>query len=98
MLSENDFQRWCDRLNFTKASRQLIENIRSSEPSRLVGGRRSNVCGRYPSQKMGVTIQFESHRVEAPKIYELEQDPNVLEYYDQPPPIKLNYQGKMAKI
>ena len=80
MLSEDKFNQWCDRLNLTKKTRQLIEQIRSSEPSRLVGGRRSNVCGRYPSQKMGRTIQFESHRVEAPKIYELEQDQNILEY------------------
>ncbi len=91
MLSKNDFQHWCDRLALFQKTRQLIENIRSSEPSRLVNGRGSNVCGRYPSQKMGKTIQFESHRVEAPKIYELEQDENVLEYYDQPPLIKLNY-------
>jgi len=104
MLS-NDFQKWCDgqsprgahRINLSQKTRQLIENIRSSEPSRSVNGRGNNVCGRYPSQKMGKTIQFESHRVEAPKIYELEQDENVLEYYDQPPPIKLNYQGKNDK-
>ena len=97
MLSKNDFRQWCARLDLTPKSRQLVEKIRSSEPSRLVTGRRSNVCGRYPSQKMGRTIQFESHRVEAPKVYELEQDLNVLEYYDQPPPIKLNYQGKSGK-
>ncbi|MGL6340152.1 MAG: TnsA endonuclease N-terminal domain-containing protein, partial [Waterburya sp.] len=97
MLSENDFQSWCDRLSLSTKLRQLIKQIRSSEPSRLVSGRSNNVCGRYPSQKMGKTIQFESHRVEAPKIYELEQDENVLEYYDQPPPIKLNYQGNNGK-
>ena len=97
MLSEDKFNQWCDHLNLTKKTRQLIEQIRSSEPSRLVGGRRSNVCGRYPSQKMGRTIQFESHRVEAPKIYELEQDPNIIEYYDQPPPIKLNYESKNGR-
>jgi hypothetical protein len=33
---------------------------------------------------MGVTIQFESHRVELPFVYEAEHDPQVLEYYDQP--------------
>jgi putative transposase len=97
MLSENDFRKWCDRCNLTTRSRQIIENIRSSEPSRLVSGRRSNVCGQYPSQKMRKTIQFESHRVEAPKIYELEQDLNVLEYYDRPPSIKLNYEGENGK-
>ena len=39
---------------------------------------------------MGVTIQFESHRVELAEIYEMEHDADVLEYYDQPPPIKLD--------
>ncbi len=28
-----------------------------------MGGGRQNVSGRYPSKKMGVIIQFESHRV-----------------------------------
>jgi hypothetical protein len=31
---------------------------------------------------MGVTIQFESHRVELAFIYEMEHDADVLEYYD----------------
>ena len=47
---------------------------------------------------MGVTIQFESHRVELPKVYELEHDEDVFEFYDQPAPIKLEYQGKMDEI
>jgi putative transposase len=40
---------------------------------------------------MGLTIQFESHRVELPLVYEMEHDPGVLEYYDQPPSIPLAY-------
>jgi putative transposase len=52
-----------------------------------------NVSGRYPSRKMGLTIQFESHRVELPFVYEMEHDPGVLEYYDQPPSIPLAYQA-----
>lgn len=43
---------------------------------------------------MGATIQFESHRVELPIIYEFEYDEEVLEFYDQPSPIKLDYQRK----
>jgi transposase InsO family protein len=46
---------------------------------------------------MGVTIQFESHRVELAGIYELENDGRVLEYYDQPPPIKLDYKSANGK-
>jgi len=42
---------------------------------------------------MGITIQFESHRVELPFVYEMEHDPGVLEYYDQPPSIPLAYQA-----
>jgi putative transposase len=40
---------------------------------------------------MGQTIQFESHKVELPFIKEYEFDDNVLEYYDQPGPIKISY-------
>ncbi|MGE0128922.1 MAG: Tn7 transposase TnsA N-terminal domain-containing protein [Blastocatellales bacterium] len=40
---------------------------------------------------MGVTIQFESHRNELAAIYELEHDQSVLEFYDQPQSIKLNW-------
>jgi hypothetical protein len=42
---------------------------------------------------MGVTIQFESHRVELPFIYELEHNSKVFEYYDQPPSIPLVYRA-----
>jgi len=42
---------------------------------------------------MGLTIQFESHRVELPFVYNMEHDPGVLEYYDQPPSIPLAYQA-----
>ncbi|MFL9458723.1 hypothetical protein AB0758_48005 [Tolypothrix bouteillei VB521301_2] len=40
---------------------------------------------------MGQTIQFESHTVELWAIYQMEHDPEVLEYYDQPPPFKIQY-------
>ena len=46
---------------------------------------------------MGLTIQFESHRVELPFVYEMEHDPGVLEYYDQPPSIPLAYHGGERK-
>ena len=97
MLSQAEFDNWCHRLNLSQSAQQTIEVIRSSEPSRRVGGGRKNVSGRYPSKKMGQTIQFESHKVELPFIYELEHDEDVLEFYDQPPPIKLTYQSKAGR-
>lgn len=60
-------------------------------------GAAGNVSGRYPSQKMGCTIQFESHRGELAFIYQLEHDATVLEFYDKPESIKLVYAGKTGK-
>jgi transposase InsO family protein len=46
---------------------------------------------------MEVTIQAESHRVELVGLYEYEHDQQVLEFYDQPPAIKLIYQAKNGR-
>ena len=91
MLNEQDFAAWANRLKHSEPARSVVAHVRCSDPARRVGGGRSNVAGRYPSKKMGRTIQFESHRVELPAIFELEYDDSVLEYYDQAPSIKLDY-------
>lgn len=96
-LKEVEFDTWCKRLGLRAGSSKVIADVRSRPPTRRVGGGRSNVSGRYPSRKMGVTIQFESHRVELPFIYELEHDSSVLEYYDQPPSIPLAYEANTGK-
>jgi len=93
VLNEADFLAWCKRLELTEKAQAVIVEARSQNPTRRVGGGRNNVSGRYPSRKMGATIQFESHRVELPFVYELERDVTVLEYYDQPPSIPLSYQA-----
>nr|WP_290221389.1 Mu transposase C-terminal domain-containing protein [Trichocoleus desertorum] len=97
MLSEEEFRQWCDRLNLPESTRKVVQDVRSSNPSRRVLGSRVSVTGFYSSRKMGLTIQFESHRNELARIYELEHDPDVLEYYDQPPPIELIYQAKSGR-
>ena len=93
MLSSEGFLQWCGRLSLSPEARQAVERVRSAGPTRRVGGGRENVSGRYPSRKMGVTIQFESHRVELAFVYEMEHDPDVLEYYDQAPSILLDYKS-----
>src|SRR2546421_10238685 len=90
---KRDLSPMYERLNFSEKTQLLVEGIRSSAPSRAVGSGKSNVWGRYPSRKMGVTIQFESHRNELPAIFELEHDKDVIEYYDQPSPIMIEYEG-----
>ena len=83
MLSTEQFEVWCLQHHLSEQARALVERIRSSPPSRLVRGAAGNVSGRYPSQKMGCTIQFESHRGELAFIYHLEHDPAVFEFFDQ---------------
>lgn len=75
MLNEAEFLLWCKRLGLTDKAQAIVAEVRSRHPTRRVGGGRSNVHGRYPSRKMGVTIQFESHRVELPFVYKLEHTP-----------------------
>lgn len=91
MMTLLEFKQWCINQNLSDKARQEIDKIRNTQPSRRVGSRYKNVSGRYPSRKMGVTIQFESHKVELPFIYQLEHSADVLEYYDQPPPFKIKY-------
>ena len=91
MLDRVDLSLWYQRLSLSEGARALIDQIRSSEPTRRVGGGRSNVHGRYPSRKMAKVIQFESHRVEFAVALEMENDDSVLEYYDQPCRIPLTY-------
>ncbi|WP_340135492.1 TnsA endonuclease N-terminal domain-containing protein [Bacillus cereus] len=92
MLSDFEFEQLCLKLHISKKTQEFINHIRVSEPIRRVGGGHHNVCGTYPSKKMGHTIQYESSKVELPAIFMMENDPNVLEYYDQPTKIKLQYQ------
>ena len=91
MLSDIDILAWQKQMQLSERAKVVLNLIRDSGPARRVGGGRSNVSGRYPSKKMGTTIQFESHRVELATVYELEHDADVLEYYDQPPSFKLEY-------
>jgi putative transposase len=97
MLNETEFQSWCESLKLSERAWSLISQIRACEPSRRVRSAVGNVSGRYPSRKMNRTIQFESHRNELALILEMEHDPGSLEFYDQPPPIRLEYLSKTGK-
>lgn len=81
VLSAEEFLRWMQRVALSEAARATVEAIRAAKPARLVGGGRRNVIGRYPSRKMGVTVQFESNHVERAFLLEYVRDPDVLEFY-----------------
>ncbi|MFZ6780419.1 DNA-binding domain-containing protein [Undibacterium sp. Ji83W] len=97
MLSYEELEHLLVSPNIPIMGRQIINAIRTSEPSRRTGGGTHNVTTRFASRKMGVTIQAESHKNELPALYLWEHDPATFEFYDQPPPIKISYQNANKK-
>jgi putative transposase len=97
MLSETELLELFQHLDLSPQARQIVAEIRSSPPVRRVCSAAGNVSVRYPSRKMGVIVQAESHRNELAGIYEKEYDPGTLEYYDQPLRIKLVYEAKNGR-
>src|SRR3972149_1778839 len=76
MLKEPDLHQLYQKFNLSKQAQQVIDEIRSSPPVRRVRSAAGNVSVRYPSRKMGVIIQAESHRNELAGIYEEGYDPD----------------------
>ena len=96
MLTEVEFNALCDRLALSSAATTQVEHVRSGGPSRRVGGGSANVTARYPSRKMALVIQAES-QLELSAIYLKEHDSAILEFYDQPPVLKLMYEGPRSQ-
>lgn len=93
MLTDKELEHWYQRLNLPNEARSVIDQIRSSQPTRSVQSFNGNVPSRYPSRKMGMIIQAESHKNELAFVHEYEHQDDVLEYYDQPSTIKLSYEA-----
>jgi putative transposase len=99
MMTNAEFDLWAIRAGIPVVAKAYIQRVRTSPPSRRPGNKHgSNVIGAYPSRKMGLAINFESHKCELPAIHLLERDPDVLEYWEQPRQIKISYAGKNGKI
>jgi putative transposase len=91
MLSEHALDLLMQELNISDEAQRVIKYIRSSPPSRRVGSNGRNMPVQYVSRKMGVTIQAESYKVELAGAHEMDHEPEVLEFYDQPPPFNLRF-------
>jgi putative transposase len=99
ILNDKELELWKLRLGIDKYASDLIDTIRNTEPVRSVKSGRGNVSGRYPSRKMGRTIQFESHTCELAFILlcEFPEFDDVLEYWDQPTKLKITYRSKNGR-
>src|SRR6266478_9475740 len=79
------------RLGFSQEAQKLLTEIRNSPPSRTPGARRGNMPVWYLSKKMQCIVKAESAKVEFPFLLEAEHSDDVIEFFDQPPPIPLEY-------
>lgn len=86
------------RLGFSRETQALLIRIRTSPPSRTPGARRGNMPVWYPSKKMQCIIKAESTKVEFPFLLQVEHDDDVLEIWDQPPAIPLEYPDKRGHL
>jgi hypothetical protein len=82
------------RLGFERVTQDLLIHIRNSPPSRTPGARHGNMPVWYPSKKMQCIIKAESAKVEFAFLLQAEHHNDVLEIWDQPPSIPLEYQDK----
>jgi len=102
LLNDHELELWKRALGINQAGSDLIDRIRKSEPARGTRGWvNGNVCGRYPSNKMGHTIQFESHTGELPFILsrcEFPPNDDVIEYWDQPVTLRIRYKNQKGRM
>src|SRR5229473_4676607 len=90
-------QAYFRRLGLSRETQELLAHIRASPPSRTPGARRGNMPVWYPSTKMHCIMKAESAKVEFAFLLEAEHSDDVLEFFDQPPPIPLEYPDKRGR-
>jgi len=92
------FPAYVRRLGFSRETQELLAHIRSSPPSRTPGAQRGNMPVWYPSKKMQCIIKAESAKVEFAFLLATEHDDTILEIWDQPPAIPLEYRDTRNRI
>ena len=98
MLTDMHLESYFESINLPQKGRDFVRRVRGSDPSRSVTeGNLENVSSVIYSEKMGHTIQSESSTGEYPAIYEYEFEPEVLEYWEQLPSVKVTGYNKSGR-
>lgn len=93
-LSKTEADGLYTHLNLSAAAISYVEGVRSTEPSRAVqSSDQCNVIYRYASKKMGCVVAVESAE-EYTFVTLQEFDDDVLEYWDQPTSVSVQYLAK----
>lgn len=92
MLSEQDFDEYQLRLGLPDDGRLVVASIRTSDPARRVQSNPRSIMALYASSKMCSTRQCESGN-ELAGAYEYDEADDVLEFWDQPQTIRLEFEN-----
>ena len=99
MLNDQEFSDYCRSISLTGEALEYVERVRTGNPSRMVGARAiSNVIGFVPSAKMGFSVSAESRMPERAFITLCEYDHRILEFWDQPDPIRIQIKDKKDRL
>lgn len=91
MFNETQYRQYITQLpKLSAPAKEFLDYSRQAESSRMVGTQaKSNVCCWAVSQKMNLTLSMESRNAEKAFFLICDNDPNVLELWDQPSPIRV---------
>ncbi len=91
LLSDEQLEELFDACNLPEIGRKEVRRIRSSDPVRREYSYGNNVCTRFPSRKMGMTLHTASRNCELVAAVSWEHDPDVHEMWDRPGLLQLVY-------
>src|SRR5260370_30039747 len=86
------------RLGFSRETQDMLIHVRKSPHSRTPGARRGNMPVWYPSKKMQCIIKAESAKFEFAFLLEAGHGEDVLEVWEQPPSIPLEYEDRRGRV
>lgn len=89
-FNQQELDEFVERHHLNDEGRDYLRRTLAN-PSRNVGGTTTNVVSDNPCPKMGCSIQAESDSAEARAALDYVFDDDVVAYFDQAPPLELDY-------
>ncbi len=96
MLSHDELSLHCEKHNLSGQAQSIVNRVRATDPARRVRSAFGQKLSRYPSRKMGFSLQAEGDAQFA-MLMVWEHDDRVYEVWDQPPAINIEVPAKSGK-
>jgi hypothetical protein len=90
MFTDEQLEHYFQNRELAESARKLIRHLRSTDPERRTDSTAVNCSARFPSLKMGRSVQAESRHGELSTVWIWEYDDETYEFWDQVPQIKFS--------